>query len=208
MLERLDHLCHEALGVHVEHLRTGVVEQHAVAHGVHQVRFAQSDTTIDEKRVVDPARVVADLHAGSAGQLIGLALDETVEGEIRVGVGLELRRGTVDEGGWRFVRDHLNWTRGRDLLPGCTADLETNDGRIAAADLVHIALEPLEVVLPHPVEYEGVGRHEAHATAIEDTLQRPYPGVELLVGNLAVEAVEAMLPEVCGHTAALKAVFG
>ena len=77
-----DHVGVVILGVHVaDHLLRHVL-QDVVADGVDQVGLAEAGATVDEHRVVRcAARVERHLHRGRAGQIVGLADDQVVEGE-------------------------------------------------------------------------------------------------------------------------------
>jgi len=46
-----------------------------------QVGLAKPGATVDEQWVVGATRIVGDLNRGSAGQIVGLADDQIVEGE-------------------------------------------------------------------------------------------------------------------------------
>src|SRR5262245_42760519 len=48
----IDHLVHEALGRDVCELETSIVLQNVLANCVHQMRFAETDTAVDEQWVV------------------------------------------------------------------------------------------------------------------------------------------------------------
>ena len=61
-------------------------------HRVHQVGLAEADAAVNEQRVVGFAGVAGDLNRGRLRELIALALDETVEGEVRVDGASEHRR--------------------------------------------------------------------------------------------------------------------
>jgi hypothetical protein len=84
VLERDDHVTHESLGVDVRHACVRIARLDGVTHGLHQVRLAETDAAVDEQRVVGTAGIFRDLDRGGLGELVALALDETVEGEIRV----------------------------------------------------------------------------------------------------------------------------
>ena len=63
------------LGVDVADLRRRVALQDVVADRLDQVRLAEPDAAVDEQRVVG-GRVLGDLHAGGARELVRLAGDE------------------------------------------------------------------------------------------------------------------------------------
>ena len=68
-----------------------VALQHPIADCVHQVCLAKTNTAVDEERVVDATRIIANLHTRSARKLIGLALHEAAEGEVGIGCRLHCR---------------------------------------------------------------------------------------------------------------------
>ncbi len=78
------HVADEALRMHIGHLRTPIARLDQVADRVHQVRFAEADTTVDEQRVVGAPGILCDLNRRGPGQLVALALNETVERERRI----------------------------------------------------------------------------------------------------------------------------
>ena len=70
-----------------------------VADGLDQVGLAQPHAAVDEQRVVG-GRMVGDLHAGGAGELVGLAGNEGCEAETGIEAGLF----AAADGGRREVR--------------------------------------------------------------------------------------------------------
>ena len=84
VLQGLHHVADEALAVHVGEPRIGIALLESVRHGMHQVRLAETDAAVDEQRVVGLAGVAGHLDGGGLGELVALALDEAVEGEIRI----------------------------------------------------------------------------------------------------------------------------
>ena len=70
VLQRLDHLCNEALGVEVDHTCPGVAVDDQVADSMHQVGLAETDPAVDEQGVIGLARIFRDLQRGGAGQLV------------------------------------------------------------------------------------------------------------------------------------------
>ena len=96
VLERLDHVADETLGVHVRDARALVAAADHVADRVHQVRLAQPDAAVDEQRVVRAAGILSDLHRRCARQLVALALDEARESEVRIEPAAEHRGQFLD----------------------------------------------------------------------------------------------------------------
>jgi hypothetical protein len=50
-------------------------------------------------------------------------------------------------------------------------------------------------VIPDPVKDKPVGRQQSEFLSIFHRVQRPYPGVELLLGQLVFEMRQTLLPE-------------
>jgi hypothetical protein len=110
------------------------LREDAVADGVHEVGLAESDAAVQEQGVVGAARVLGHLEGAGARKLIALALDETLEGEIRIepraSEKLAARRGA---GPWH-----------RGCGPPCARGFDAGPG-LATADVdgyVHGARRP------------------------------------------------------------------
>jgi len=115
-LQGLDHLGHETLGVQIDHGGIGIVIDDHVADRMHQVGLAEPHATVDEQRVVAPAGIFGHLHGGGASELVGLALDEGVEGEVGIECAVLTRvPGSAAGGFLRLFGDD-----------GMTADFETD----------------------------------------------------------------------------------
>ena len=84
VLQRPHHVADEALRVHVGDARFAVTLLDQVADGVHEVGLAEADAAVDEQRVIGAAGIVGDLQGGGLGEVVALALDESVEGEVRI----------------------------------------------------------------------------------------------------------------------------
>ena len=54
---------------------------------------------------------------------------------------------------------------------------------------------PIEVVLPQPVDDEAIRREQAQQAVVIDRLQGADPGIELLLGQLYLQDAEALIPE-------------
>jgi DnaJ-domain-containing protein 1 len=78
-LQRLHHVRDKPLRVKVDDFRLGVSATHGVTNSVHQVRFAEPDTTIQKQGVVRQAGVLGDLLRSRKRQLITLALNESLK---------------------------------------------------------------------------------------------------------------------------------
>jgi len=68
----------------------------------------------------------------------------------------------------------------------CAANLQADRGGVVLANVIQIAFEPIEIMLFYPVEDECIGCHKPKTAIVMDTVQRPYPGVELLVWYLVL----------------------
>jgi hypothetical protein len=84
VLQRAHHVGDEILAVLVNHLRIWIALAQHVADRVDEMGLAQAGAAVDEQRVVGPAGIFGDLQAGGAGNLIRVAFDEGLKGEIRV----------------------------------------------------------------------------------------------------------------------------
>ena len=83
-LDGADDLVGELLTRDIEHAHLGVVLQHAVADGVHEVGLAEADAAVHEERVVDFARRFGDGHGRRMGKAVRAAGHEGLEGVLRV----------------------------------------------------------------------------------------------------------------------------
>ena len=92
LLQGLDHVADEALRVQVHRAGVGTTAGDHVTDGVHEVGLAQAHATVDEQRVVGGTGVLAHLHRGGLGQLVGLAFHEGIEGEVGIERGVAVQR--------------------------------------------------------------------------------------------------------------------
>ncbi len=81
-----------------ELLGAGADERHMmgkgnVSDGMEQMRFTQTDTTVDEQRIVGASRVLAHGESSGAGQAIPAPFDERLEVVTRVELGSTHQRG-------------------------------------------------------------------------------------------------------------------
>ena len=83
-LDGADDLVGELFTRDIEHAHLGVVLQHAVADGVHEVGLAEADAAVHEERVVDLARRFGDGHGRRMGKAVRAAGHEGFEGVLRV----------------------------------------------------------------------------------------------------------------------------
>ncbi len=193
VLQRPHHVADEAFRVDVSHARARVAGQDAVADGVHQVGLAEAHAAVQEQRVVRPAGVLRHLESAGPGELVALALDETVEGEVRVEARaaeklaarrcgmLGWRRGAGNHfhAGPRHPRAHVDGDIQRlAAVVGCA-------GKFA---------DPVQAVLPQPRHDIGVGRQQTQGITLADGLQGSDVGVELVRRQFVPEPVETLMP--------------
>ena len=76
ILDRIDDFVRKLFTGGVEHLHAGVVLLDAVADSVHQVSLAQTNTAVQEERVVGMRRIVGYSLSGSVRKAVGVADNE------------------------------------------------------------------------------------------------------------------------------------
>ncbi len=79
MLQSANHVTNKPLGVHIGNLDLGIIGEHHASNCMHQMRFAQADTTIDKQWVVGFAWIQANLCGGRPRELITFTLDKILE---------------------------------------------------------------------------------------------------------------------------------
>src|SRR5690554_2301547 len=84
MLQGFHHVGNESLRMQVDDVCRGIRPENFVPDGMHQMSLAQAYAAVNKERVVSPSDILSHLDRRSLGQLVGLALDEVVEGESRV----------------------------------------------------------------------------------------------------------------------------
>src|SRR6185436_2425239 len=133
-----------------------------------QVRLAETDTAVDEERVVGLRRKLGDGLAGGLRELVGRADDEGIENVARVQPfrGAAARRAAGRR--WRWIVGG-----GRDGVVDDDAH-----ARLAADHLGGGLLERLKVVLREPVTREPVRGADAEVIALDgEQSARSYPRV-------------------------------
>ena len=68
--QRVYQVVHESFRGQVTELGRWVVFQYVVPNGVHEVSFAETDSSINEKRVIGSCRVLCDRHGSCMGKLV------------------------------------------------------------------------------------------------------------------------------------------
>src|SRR3569833_1326642 len=148
VLQRLYHIADETFRMQIDNLCIGFALQHHITHGVHEMGFPQSHSTVDEERIVSGTRIFRDLQRGGA-------------------------RRRAD-----FQR-HL-----------CLA---------VPVDRTDDLTDMRQKAIMDPVEHETVGGEQTQGIAFLYRLQWPYPRVELLWRQFALEVCDAFLPQRAIH---------
>ena len=117
----LNHIRHKLLGVDVENFGIWAVGQQLVAHGMHQVGFAQAHTAIDEKRVVQVPGHARHVHGRRARHAVGRALHQGLERQRRIEPGAK-------GAGRGFVAAVVLCVRRGGGLGGCGPDVSARNG--------------------------------------------------------------------------------
>ena len=167
-----------------------------IADGMHQVGLAQADAAVDEKRVVGNARVLGDLDGSGAGELVGLAGDEAVEGEPAVEPrALEGRRRFTARCGGRRGTGRRRHVAHRGVEVACQDELQ---GKRAAARFGRHSLDFPGEALAHQFQHETVRRRQNEGLRFVGFFgrERANPGVELLCGEFLLQSAQARFPEV------------
>ena len=199
VLQRLDHVGDEALGMEIDDAGVAVVREDLIADGMHQVGLAESDAAIDEHRVVGLARLLGDLQRRGPRQLVGLALNEVVEGEVAVEVVGELGRcGRRTRPRAAEADIHLlgcrRSRRGR-RRNRLRADDDGDAVTRVSGQLDRQLPDFIDVVFLDPLQNETVGRQQQEFSFAVDRLQWPDPGVDLLFAELRFKTRGTLLPK-------------
>src|SRR3569623_369581 len=193
----------------IDNLSIGLALQHHNAHGMHKMGLAKPHSAVDEERIVSGARVFRDLQRGGARQLIGFTLDEIIEGklgaevdytaDIAAGIGLAAKAGVGRRAGRRggFHRGdrsgrHRGGARRR-------ADFQRHLCLAVPVDRTDDLTDKRQKAIMDPVEHETVGGEQTQGIAFMYRLQWPYPRVELLWRQFALEVCDAFLPQRAIH---------
>ena len=202
VLQRFHHVLHEPLGVHIDDFRIFFALLDGIANGVQQVGFTQTGTAIEEQRVVSATRIVRHLTGRRTGQLVGLTLDEILEGIVHVGVALVVRLGLGF--GLAFpallqVIHRRSTLRRRSACSdgdgvGTIANIKTQGGAIDPAKFVNDAVHPDEVLVSYPVQNEAIRCIQGQSIVTQLRLKRPDPHAEFCRGQLILQPVKALLP--------------
>jgi hypothetical protein len=174
--------------MNVADLRGRIVGEDLVADRLDQVCLPEPDAAINEQGVVR-SRIVGDLHARRARELVGLAGDESGEGERRIDAGLLAASRRCGTG----VRRDRGDSRGRHAL-GAVGNDQPQSQRSADRDRGQLLDAPGKPLLD-PLQYKTVGGDQPQLITGDFQPQRTNPGIELLLRQLLLERFQAGLPE-------------
>ena len=191
---------HVRLGMDVADLRGRILLQDLVADRLDQVRLAEAHAAVDEQRVVR-RRMLGDLHAGGARELVGLAGDEGAERERRIeaarlacdasaigasrracvaaapgGASWDSRLAGAGQPGPRVLR----WLRRR------VGDGEFDRHRRRRSPVARQRLDAAAEAVLDPLQHEPI-RGIRRSRPLVRRIERADPGGELLGGELALE---------------------
>ena len=133
---------------------------------------------------------------GGLGELVALALDEVVEGEF----GIDAR---ADHQAWpRAVAaasaarrpSGRRCRRGPAGRPARVPTSSTRSGTSPSANARSSSRMRGSEILAQPVDDVAIGRQQPQLAVALDRLQRPHPGVELLLRELALEHTQTAIP--------------
>ena len=146
--------------------------------GVHQVRFTQTDATIQEQRVERDGAPFGNATRGGVGQLVGFADNKVVKAKARIkrgSVDLAVRR--MNCGGGLGAGSHR--IDGGGLVLWGHSKFQAADADVFG---LHFMQQQIGKVLADIVAKE-VGRHEQRADAVIDRAngQRVYPGRKVVL---------------------------
>ena len=142
-------------------LAFGIVDHHAVADRVHQVRLAQTHAAVEEKRVVGACRGAGDRLRGGVREPVGVADDELLKRIANVEIGAAQILGRPRG------RGHLHGGRRLARLGDRELQLELGAEDLAQ-DLDDLPLElgadplPREFAVDREVEFVLAVLHEPH----------------------------------------------
>src|SRR6185312_5314649 len=179
---------HVGLGMDVADLRGRIVGEDLVADRLDKMRLAEPDAAVDEQRVVR-GRIVGDLHARGACQLVGLARDESRERERGIDAGLLAAAGRRRA---RIRRNRGDRRRRRPLGP--LGDNESQSQRASDRDRGKL-LDAAGEALLDPLQHKAIGGDQPQLVTGDFQPQRTNPRIELLLRQLLLERFQTGLPE-------------
>ena len=164
--ERVNHLIGELLAGDIADSRLGQSPLDFVSDGLHQVSFAHTDATIEEKRVIGFGRTLRHRLASRMRELISAANDERVKGVTRV----QLRRPIPIEARLRYMRGSCRVSRQATIVPhrsGCGIVLGGDKLHFLKfhAEVVDCFLDQVSVFITYVAEFCRGHTHEKNPTA-------------------------------------------
>jgi hypothetical protein len=76
-------------------------------------------------------------------------------------------------------------------MPGTYLDEELDTGVLRGHNLEN----SVDVMLLQPVDHEAIGGKQTQDSTVFDGLQRPDPGIKVLLGQLRLKITDATIPE-------------
>src|SRR5690606_21152729 len=162
ILQRLHHILHKPLGVHVDDFGVLLALLDGVANGMQQVGFAQTGAAIEEQRIVSATRVIGYLAGSRTGQLVGLTLDEVLDGMVHVGFALVVRLSLGVSLAFPALLQviHRRSTPRRRSCDrngmGTITYIKTQGGAIDPTEFIDDAVNPDEILVSYPVQNKAI----------------------------------------------------
>ena len=200
VLQRFHHVLNKPLGVHIDDFGIFFTLLDGIANGVQQVGFTQAGAAIEEQRVVSTTRIVRYLTGSRTRQLVGLTLDEILEGIVHVGVALVVRLGLGFSLAFPALlqvihrRGTLYRRSGDSNRMGTIAYIKTQGGAVDPAEFVDDAVNPDEILVSYPVQNKAIRCIQGQSIVTQLRLKRPDPHAEFCRGQLILQPVKALLP--------------
>src|SRR5262245_24474544 len=156
---------------------------------VHQMRLAQTNTTVEEQRVVSATWVFSHLKRRCLRKLVALTFDERAECEIS----LEAR--TDDEtigasSACRWNRRH--WGSVASRRRHTRSDLYGDDRNITVTLVTQQLTDTWQQIGVHPINHESIRSKQLQRAGALQNLQRPHPRIELLLWKLGFQGADAL----------------
>src|SRR5262249_17150252 len=149
---------------------------------VHQMRLAQTDTAVDEQRVVGSPRIRPDLNCRGSRELIALAFDERIEGEIGIQPASDDTR--------------FRGTSHRTALQRRIAHARTDfDDHVAASVRADQLADARQDLAGDPFQAIAVRGEQTESGTSFDCLQRSNVGIEVPLRKLTLELSESASPQ-------------
>ena len=115
----LNHIRYKLFCMDVENFGIGPLRQQPVAHSVHQMGLTQTNTAIDEERVVQVAWHARHMHGRGARHAVGTAFNQGVKGQRRIEPTLQVACARVQAGTrWVFWWQNIGRLNSKDRPDG------------------------------------------------------------------------------------------